>query len=47
LLQVIIAGALGAFGYFFGPIWRFFRRLGRKSRVPPPETPSLGDEEKP
>jgi hypothetical protein len=36
LLQVIVAGALGAFGYFFRPIWRFFRMLGGKKAEPQP-----------
>ncbi len=44
LLQVIIAGTLGAFGYFFRPIWRFFRMLGGKNAAPPQETPKGGDE---
>jgi hypothetical protein len=43
LLQVIIAGTLGAFGYFFRPIWRFFCMLRGKNTVPPPETPEQGD----
>ena len=43
LLQVIIAGALGAFGYFFRPIWRFFRMLGGKKTESPPETPEHRD----
>jgi hypothetical protein len=42
LIQVIIAGALGAFGYFLRPIWRFFRMLGGKSTPPLPETPEDG-----
>ena len=35
LLQVIIAGAVGALGYFFRPIWRFFRMLRRNPAAPP------------
>ena len=30
VMQVIIAGTLGAFGYFFRPIWQFFRMPGRR-----------------
>jgi hypothetical protein len=31
LLQVIIAGIIGAIGYFFRPLWRFVRRLFGRS----------------
>lgn len=44
LLQVIAAGVLGAFGYFFRPLWRVARRLfGSK---PPQGDPSAGQQDK-
>ncbi len=46
LLQVIIAGVLGAFGYFFRPMWRFFRLLGGKKTEFPPERTEHGDADK-
>jgi hypothetical protein len=37
LLQVILAGAVGALGYFLRPILRCFRFLRGKSSNPPEE----------
>jgi hypothetical protein len=34
LLQVIVAGTIGAFGYFFRPIRRAFRWLFGRGRQP-------------
>jgi hypothetical protein len=31
LLQVIVAGVIGMIGYFFRPLWRFARRVFRRS----------------
>ncbi len=47
LLQVIIAGALGTFGYFFRPIWRFFRMLGGKKTESPKTPEHEGGPDKP